>query len=364
MAPESPHREEIRAWLGLTLVPGVTPLAQRALLASLGSALEVARATRHEVAQIAGPDVAACWARGPNPRLVEDTLAWLEAPGRHFIVHGTPRYPALLAEAGLDAPLVLYVEGRAELLNTPAIAIVGSRNATRQGIEDAERFGRELSQAGFAIVSGLALGIDAAAHRGGLAGPSSSLAMMGTGPDILYPRRNAALARELAVRGCLVSEFPLHTPPLPGNFPRRNRLISGIARGVLVVEAAVESGSLITATYAGNQGREVFAIPGSIHSPLSKGCHSLIRDGAALVESVDDILRELKMVVPARAPEIRMENHDVVLQALGYAPATLDELAMRTQLGAATLAARLTRLELEGSVDSLPGGRFQRAGRH
>ena len=364
MSRQPLQREELRAWLGLTLVPGVPRLAQCALLRAFGSPQGVVGTKREHLAQVAGPDVAERIARGPDARLVEHTLAWLDAPGRHFITLGTPEYPPLLAEAGLDAPLVLYAEGRAELLNVPTVAIVGSRNATRQGIEDAERFGRELSEAGFAIVSGLALGIDAAAHRGGLAGASSSLAMMGTGPDILYPRRNAALARELAARGCLVSEFPLHTAPMPGNFPRRNRLISGIAQGVLVVEAAVESGSLITAEYAGRQGREVLAMPGSIHSPLSKGCHSLIRDGAALVESVDDVLRALKVAPAPPRPEIRMENHDVVLQALGYSPATLDELAMRTQLGAATLAARLTRLELEGSVDSLPGGRFQRAGRH
>lgn len=357
------REEEVRAWLALTLVPGVSLRTQHALLKALGSPLAVAAAPFSQLAQVAGPEAAGALKRGPRPGLLEGTMRWLEGPDRHLVAAGDDRYPQALLHIG-DPPHVLYVQGRTELLNAPSLAIVGSRNATPHGAQDAQELARALSDAGLAIVSGLALGIDAAAHRGGLAGASSSLAIMGTGPNVLYPRRNQPLARELAQRGCLVSEFPLDTPAAAGNFPRRNRLISGISRGVLVVEAALKSGSLITAQCALDQGRDVFAVPGSVHSPLSKGSHSLIKGGAVLVEGVDDVLRELDMAPTGQTQAACTRGGDLVLDALGFAPASLDELAMRTQLGAATLAARLTRLELEGSVDSLPGGRFQRAREH
>jgi DNA processing protein len=253
-----------------------------------------------------------------------------------------------------------------ELLNTPAFAIVGSRNATAMGTQDAQAMARALSDAGLAIVSGLALGIDAAAHKGGLEGASSSIAIMGTGADIRYPRRNAALAEQLASQGCLVTEFPLGTASAPGNFPRRNRLISGLSRGVLVVEAALGSGSLITAKCALDQNRDVFAVPGSIHATLSKGCHWLIKEGAKLVESADDILLDLGMNGVDSPPEQASGaslSRDPLLEAMGYAPMSFDEFAIHTGLGAATLAARLTKLELEGRIEALPGGRFQRARR-
>jgi DNA processing protein len=257
-------------------------------------------------------------------------------------------------------PCAFYAEGRVELLNAPAFAIVGSRNATPRGERDAFEFARALSARGIAISSGLAVGIDAQAHRGGLAEGGSTIAVMGTGPDRVYPPPNAALSREIASRGCLVSEFPAGMPPLERNFPRRNRLISGLALGVLVVEAAYPSGSLGTAHAALEQNRDVFAIPGSIHSPLSKGCHWLIKQGAKLVDCADDILQELGIEAPRERAAGPAEG-DEVMAAMGFGPATMDEIAQRSGLDAATLAARLSWLEVAGRVRALAGGWFQRA---
>ncbi len=242
--------------------------------------------------------------------------------------------------------------------------MVGSRNATQQGRSNAEAFARELSEGGFTIISGLAVGIDAAAHTGGLAASSSSIAVVGTGLDIVYPARNRDLAHRLAEEGALVSEFALGTPALASNFPRRNRLISGLSRGCLVVEAALKSGSLITARYALEQGRDVFAIPGSIHSPLSKGCHLLIKQGAKLVESSRDILEELGAAVDDRGSTIAAEDEiasdNPVLAALGFDPLDLDTLCRHSGLTPDTASAMLLTLELEGVVSRLPGGKFQR----
>ena len=222
--------------------------------------------------------------------------SWLDDPANCVLTLADADYPQSLLQIP-DPPPLLYAKGRRELLNRACFAIVGSRNATRAGIQQAEAFAGALSDANLVIVSGLALGIDAAAHRGGLAGASSTIAIVGTGLDVVYPARNRDLAHEIASRGCIVSEFPLGTPPMPDNFPRRNRLISGMARGCLVVEAALSSGSLITARMANEQGKEVFAMPGSIHSPLAKGCHRLIKQGAKLAESAEDILEELRLPV-------------------------------------------------------------------
>lgn len=296
---------------------------------------------------------------GPDPALLEATQAWLDQPGNSLMTLADADYPRSLLEIA-DPPAILYCKGARALLNQPGLGIVGSRNATAQGVRDAEAFAHALSDAGLTIVSGLALGIDAAAHRGGLAGAGSSVAVVGTGLDRIYPARNKALAHQLAERGLIVSEFALGTPPLPGHFPRRNRLISGLARGVLVVEAAPDSGSLITARVATEQGREVFAIPGSIHSPLARGCHALIKQGAKLVESAADILDELawpQRLAPPGSPEARP---DPVLDALEGAPTTLDSLAQRTGLTLDALSAKLLALELEGQIASLPGGRYQR----
>jgi DNA processing protein len=337
-------REDAESWLRLVLVPGVAPSAVLALLREKGSPAAAA----------------ASLARGPDPALLDATLRWLEHGDHHLVAWGDACYPPLLLEIA-NPPPVLYVAGRIERLASPAFAIVGSRNATTQGARDAETFARALSRAGLAIVSGLALGIDAAAHRGGLADAGSSIGVMGTGPDVYYPAANRALAAALARDGCLVSEFPLGTPARPGNFPRRNRLISGMSKGVLVVEAAPASGSLTTARRALEQNRDVFAIPGSIHSPLSKGCHWLIKEGAKLVETADDVLRELGFEASAEAPAPRLaRQRDPVLDAFGFDAASLDQIVERTGMDASRVAARICLLELDGRLVPLAGGRFQR----
>lgn len=296
---------------------------------------------------------------GPDPAELDAAHAWLAQPGNSLMTLADTDYPKALLEIA-DPPAMLYCKGQRALLNQPGLGIVGSRNATPQGLRDAEAFAQSLSDAGFTIISGLALGIDAAAHRGGLAGAGSSIAIIGTGIDRIYPARNKALAHQLAEKGLIVSEFPLGTAPLPGHFPRRNRLISGLSRGVLVVEAAPDSGSLITARVATEQGREVFAIPGSIHSPLARGCHALIKQGAKLVESAADILDELAWPQRLTAPVLAESQPDPVLNALDGAPTTLDTLAQRTGLTLEALSAKLLTLELDGHIASLPGGRYQK----
>jgi DNA processing protein len=294
---------------------------------------------------------------------VARSLEWASLPGHAIITLADEAYPRALLEIG-DPPALLYAAGRSELLSCPALAIVGSRNASVQGERNAESFARALSDAGLAIVSGLALGIDAAAHRGGLAGACSTIAVLGTGIDVVYPRRNAELAAQIAARGLLVSEFPPGTEPVAQNFPRRNRLISGLARGCLVVEAALASGSLITARTAADQGREVFALPGSIHSPLSKGCHALIKSGAKLVESAEDVLAELGGFRPSGfATTIGQPlepAEPLLLQHMGHDPVDVDLLCVRAGLSADQVSSELLRLELDGRVTSLPGGLYQR----
>lgn len=264
-----------------------------------------------------------------------------------------------------DPPTLLYVRGNPALLGRRSLAIVGSRNATPQGLQTAAGFSRTLAAQGIAIVSGLALGIDAAAHQGALTAGGETVAVIGTGVDRLYPARNKALALEIIERGAIVSEFPLGTPALAPNFPRRNRIISGLSRGVLVVEAAPESGSLITARLAAEQGREVFAIPGSIHSPVARGCHKLIKQGAKLVETAQDILEEFGngiFVEPAGATPATGNDtgDDPLLAAIGHDPCDLDDLVERTRRPAEQLLPELLMLELSGRIACLPGSRYQR----
>lgn len=357
----APNRQDVLAWLRLTLVPGVSPRLQQELLRAFGSPQAVLAAPQADLASLAAPAAVQALARGPSKALVERTLAWLRAHDHHLLALGDPAYPQALLTIP-DPPTVIYARGRIELLNARALAIVGSRNASAQGERDARAFAHALADAGLCIVSGMALGIDAAAHRGGLAGSGSSIAVMGTGADLAYPPRNSGLAEDLAARGCLVSEFALGTQPAAGNFPRRNRLISGLSRGVLVVEAGKPSGSLVTARLALEQNRDVFAIPGSIHSPLSRGCNDLIKQGAKLVECADDILCELGLPQPSEAAQARLpdgERHPM-LAAIGHVPASLDQIAQRTGMAAARVAAQLSRLELEGRIAPLPGGLFQR----
>jgi DNA processing protein len=354
------------AWARLHL-SGLAPRPLVDLLRAFGTPEAVLAATpaqrrRHVPAGVTAPLDAPL----DDERLAA-TLSWLREPGHGLVAWGDPDYPAGWLEIG-DPPPVLHCMGRRELLARPAFAIVGSRNATPQGCADAEAFGAALSAAGFAIVSGLAIGIDAAAHRGGLSGAGSSIAVVGTGLDRVYPARNRDLAHELAVRGLVVSEFAVGTPPLKQNFPRRNRLVSGLSRGVLVVEATLSSGSLITARLAGEQGREVFALPGSIHSPFSKGGHRLIREGAKLVETAQDILDELGVpgsVAAAGDAAARAEPDAAmraVLRALGHDPADVDTLAARAALSIPATVAALTALEIERQVAPLPGGLWQRLG--
>jgi DNA processing protein len=358
MAPDA----ELRAWLALGLIPGLGAVAFRKLLAAFGGPEAIVSARAAALARVVPASVASAIQAGADPAQVERALAWLEDPSNRVVTLADDTYPRVLLQIP-DPPPLLYVKGNAGLLSQPALAVVGSRNASQQGAANAAAFARDLSDGGFAIVSGLALGIDAAAHRGGLAGRSSSVAVVGTGLDIVYPARNRDLAHQLAAEGALVSEFPLGTPALPVNFPRRNRLISGLARGCLVVEAALKSGSLITARFALDQGREVFAIPGSIHSTLSKGCHRLIKQGAKLVESANDILEELGAPTVAPLPQEEAQvapEFRGLLEALGDDPVDVDTLCERSGLTPETASAMLLTLELDGLVGRLPGGRFQR----
>jgi DNA processing protein len=364
-------------WLRLALAPGVGNTSLIRLLTAFGSPEAVLASGRSALTAHLSPAQCDALLADPDAALLDATLAWLAQPGNSLMTLADEDYPRALLEIA-DPPAVLYCKGQRALLNQPGLGIVGSRNATPQGVRDAEAFAHALSDAGLTIVSGLALGIDAAAHRGGLAGAGSSVAVIGTGLDRIYPARNKALAHQLAENGLIVSEFALGTPPLPGHFPRRNRLISGLSRGVLVVEAAPDSGSLITARVATEQGRDVFAIPGSIHSPLARGCHALIKQGAKLVESAADILDELAWQQRLAPPELRQGHPqgkrqaaypsrvlpetlaDPVLDALDGAPTTLDTLAQRTGLTLDALSAKLLTLELDGRIASLPGGRYQK----
>jgi DNA processing protein len=360
-----PGAHDLAAWLRLTLAPGIGGETQRKLLSVFGPPDQVFSASVATLARTIPLKQAEQLFSHDFQEKIDAALAWAAEPGNAILTLADTAYPQRLLDAP-DPPTVLYVKGRIELLNAPALAIVGSRNATPQGESNAEAFAAALADAGLTIVSGLALGIDAAAHRGGLRGKGSTIAVIGTGIDRVYPARNQALARDIAEHGAIVSEFPLGTPALRENFPRRNRIISGLARGCLVVEAAERSGSLITARLAGEQGRDVFAIPGSIHSPLSKGCHKLIKQGAKLVDDARDILDELGLATAAdkttaAAPAITTETARL-LDSIGFDPCDMDTLASRSGLTAERLYAILLQMELDGRIASLPGGRFQRIG--
>ncbi len=361
MSTADPH--DVETWLRLTLVTGVGAAALRRLLREFGSPGAVLAATRASLLRVVEPDVAAHLAAGASAEAVALALRWLKDPCNRVVVLGDADYPQLLLQIS-DPPPLLYVKGRTDLLNQPALAVVGSRNATAQGVANAEAFARTLSAGGITVISGLALGIDAAAHRGGLAEAASSIAVVGTGLDVVYPARNRDLAHDLAARGALISEFALGTPALGSNFPRRNRVISGMSRGCLVIEAALQSGSLITARLANEQGREVFAVPGSIHSPLAKGCHALIKQGAKLVESANDILEELRLPTPAVGTSAKRPGLDAaagtLYQQVGFDPTSFDTLCARAGMPAETVSALLLTLELQGLVETLPGGRYQR----
>ena len=387
----SPDFDELGAWLRLQMVPGLGPVPARRLLAAFGSPQAVFTAQ---------PDAV----RAVLPRFVPDALnadtgwqaelertqAWLQsdqaqAP-RALLTLADAAYPAPLLEA-VDPPLVLFAEGDLDRWRRPAVAIVGSRNPTVQGAENAQAFARALSEAGVVVVSGLARGVDAAAHEGALLPIESgdmplaggTIAVLGTGLNEVYPKAHKALARRVSQAGLMLSEFTLNTPPLPANFPRRNRIVAALSRGTLVVEAAVQSGSLITARLANEMGREVLAIPGSIHSPQARGCHALIKQGAKLVETAQDVLEELRLGTPTPSSAASADaigagtdsavsdadeaGADPILRAMGHDPVGQDALSARTGLGPAELGARLLELELMGQVARLPGALFQRLAR-
>ena len=381
--------DELAAWLRLTLTPGVGNDTARRLLAAFGLPQAIFAQGSAALRQVVTPVQASALAQAPEglPALLHATLAWLAGAQaglpRRVITLGDAAYPGGLL-AIEDPPVLLYATGQLQLLQPawpgPALAMVGSRNPTPQGEQNARQFARHLSAAGLTIVSGLALGVDGAAHDGALlavdeAAPAQRLAtvaIIGTGIDRVYPREHRALAHRIARHGLILSEYPLGTPPLPANFPKRNRLIAGLAQGTLVVEAALQSGSLITARLAAEQGKEVFAIPGSIHSPQSRGAHALLRQGAKLVETAQDVLEELRMPTAAPAPVADKpgeqaatpdSDNAALLAALGADPVGFDALQARTGLPTDVLQARLLELELEGRVGRLPGGLFQRLAR-
>lgn len=412
-------RDELSSWLRLVLTPGVGNDSARRLLAAFGLPQDIFAQSSASLRQlVSGAQASALLTPAEElADLVETTWAWLqgaeaESVGRAIVSLGDAAYPQSLL-ATEDPPLMLYLLGQTQLIgdlkpNRPpalthqalaaskteatttetdwplrALAMVGSRNPTPQGRLNAEQFARAFSGAGLTVVSGLALGVDGAAHEGALkASPEDeaparlrTVAVIGTGIDRVYPRQHRELAHRIARHGLIVSEYPLGTPPLAANFPKRNRLIAGLSQGTLVVEAALQSGSLITARLASEQGKEVFAIPGSIHSPQSRGCHALLRQGAKLVETAQDVLEELRWPFAPNAtnkeavsacPESAggaFDHEDELLQAIGADPVSLDALQARTGIDTATLQARLLTLELDGLVGRLPGGLFQRLAR-
>lgn len=378
MNPELRSSEETQAWLVLLRAPGLGATRLRSLVTRTGSAAAVLSGLEPLRREFPFADETLAWLRTPDRARIAADRDWLAADGQHLLTWLDDDYPALLREADA-APAALFAAGDPSRLWLPQIAIVGARNATAGGLANARSFAQHLAAAGFAVTSGLADGVDAAAHSATLDAGASTVAVMGTGPDLIYPRKHAALSARIRATGVLVSEFPPGVEARPANFPRRNRIIAGLSLGVLVVEASTQSGSLITARLAGEQGREVFALPGSIHNPLARGCHQLIRQGARLVETAAEIIEDLAPLaqalgerlrqhlaptaslgtVPAAAPA-RDADYSRVLAALGHDPTSLDALSARTGLGVAALSSMLLLLELDGEVSSCGGGRYQR----
>jgi len=365
------EREELAGWLRLTLTPGIGDRTARQLLAAFGLPQAIFRQTAAALEQVVAPSQAQALLAEPESlaRHLEAVAGWLlaaePAGSRHVVTLADAAYPPGLLNIA-DPPVLLYVQGVLPAQWPAAIAVVGSRNPTPQGLLNAREFACSFAQAGLSVVSGLALGVDGAAHEGALDGAApgalATIAVVGTGLDRVYPRQHLALSHRIAEHGLIVSEYPLGTPPLPPNFPKRNRIISALSQGTLVVEAALKSGSLITAGQAVEQGKDVFAIPGSIHSPQSRGCHALLKQGAKLVESAQDVLEELR---PPEGPRRNADGktaprEDNLLSALGFDPVSLDALVARTGIAPADLQAQLLEYELRGDVSRLPGGLFQR----
>ncbi len=362
------HRDELRAWLRLLETPGVGRESARKLLAAFGSPESVVSASASDLRQVVTAPVASAFSTA-DPKLYDllhQTELWLGDPSaeepRSIVTLGDPRYPSELLQTA-DPPLLLYAQGEVTLLQRLSVAMVGSRSPTPQGLENAKAFSTQLSEADITVVSGLAMGIDGAAHEGALMARGSTIAVVGTGLDRVYPRRHLSLARRIAKVGLIVSEFSVGTPPIAAHFPMRNRIIAGLSRGTLVVEAALQSGSLITARLASEAGRDVFAIPGSIHAPQSRGCHALIKQGAKLVECTEDVLEELhsgQRQLFSESEAVQPATSDPILDAMGFEPINLDALIARVGWPAAELSARLLELELTSQVARLPGQLFQR----
>jgi DNA processing protein len=347
----------LEAWLKLSQIPGLGNQGLKRLLQIFGSPEAITHSSISELSRVVKPVVAEAISLADDLHYLSQVAIWLEDSNNRIITIDDADYPQSLLNSD-DPPFLLYIKGRVDLLNKPALAIVGSRNASAQGIRNAEAFAQAVSDAGMCVISGLAHGIDAAAHKGGLKGVASSIAIVGTGLDKVYPSANLELARNLAQNGSIISEFPLGTPPLAANFPRRNRIISGMCMGCLVVEASLQSGSLITARLALEQNREVFAIPGSIHSPQSKGCHALIKQGAKLVENAKDILEEFHQFVSISSNSEYFDHP--IFTHLGFESVDLDTLCQRSGLTIDALSAILLELEIEGRIATLPGGLYQR----
>ena len=368
-------REEARAWLTLLRTPELGARVIRELIELHGNALPALTQIRGDSGV---PEAARGWLAAPDAVALENDLAWLAAANHHLIVWSSDDYPVLLRNAQ-NAPVALFIAGDATLLWSPQIAVVGARSASAGGLANARSFAKALVQGGNVITSGLAEGIDGAAHAAALDAGGATIAALGTGPDLVYPRRHEELAERIVAHGALVSEFPPGTPGKPEHFPRRNRIIAGLSLGTLVIEASLNSGSLITARLAAEQGREVFALPGSIHSPLARGCHRLIRDGAKLVETAEEVIEELSGVgglladglrrrlsgddgataVPLPGVQTRDPEYARLLAALDATPAALDELVARTDLSPAALSSMLLVLELDGAVFT-ENGRYVR----
>lgn len=364
---------ELPYWLALARMPEVGPVTAQALLAQWGTPrriFELGKVDPKVIEFLKGP--AKAYLRQPDWAAVENDLEWLNRPDCHVITQRDMLYPPLLKQIS-DSPPVLFIQGDPTKLSDKQIAVVGSRNPSSSGEHNAKQFAGHFANAGFTVTSGLAVGIDAAAHRGALAVGGNTIAVTGSGLDTVYPDRHLRLAGEIVEQGALVSEFPPGTPPRRQNFPRRNRLISGLSLGTLVVEAAMQSGSLITARLAAEQGREVFAIPGSIHNPLSRGCHALLRQGAKLVENTQDVLEELGTLAiwnenefpaapPVPEPITSQESAEFMnlFRHIGFEPTSIDTLVERSGLTADLVSSILMVLELQGQIVSAPGGLYSR----
>jgi len=370
MANHSAVIEEKLLWISLGSISGIGSQTFCQLLKAFGSPENIYAANLRQLREIVSENIANEIVRGHHQDSLSQASQWLSQSNNHLITLADPEYPRSLLEIA-DPPPFLYAKGNLTLLNQPGIAIVGSRNASVQGEKNAEAFAFDLCAYGLCIVSGLALGIDGAAHRGALRANGSTIAVVGTGLDIVYPAKHRELAHQIAEHGLIISEFDLGIPSRPQNFPRRNRIISGLSLGCLVVEANLQSGSQITARLATEQGREVFAIPGSIHSPMSKGCHQLIKQGAKLVDCLQDITEELNLSRhrpselisghdPDSEPPIENVAGNVILEAMGYDPITLDNLVALSGLTVSDVSSMLMLLELEGKIASLTGGQYQK----